>query len=74
MFFGFASAFFAQFFQHIGLSVVFGMALFPVFGLGVNIMTLGSLAVAVGDVVEQVQANPQVCDADLGILRLNTRK
>ncbi|MDO5471586.1 MAG: efflux RND transporter permease subunit [Akkermansia sp.] len=34
------------------LSVVFGMALFPVFGLGVNIMTLGGLAVAVGDVVD----------------------
>ena len=34
------------------LSVVFGMALFPMFGLGVNIMTLGGLAVAVGDVVD----------------------
>ncbi len=34
------------------LSVLFGMALFPVFGLGVNIMTLGGLAVAVGDVVD----------------------
>ena len=34
------------------LSVMFGMALFPVFGLGVNIMTLGGLAVAVGDVVD----------------------
>ncbi len=34
------------------LSVVFGMAMFPLFGLGVNIMTLGGLAVAVGDVVD----------------------
>lgn len=34
------------------LSVLFGMALFPVFGLAVNIMTLGGLAVAVGDVVD----------------------
>ena len=34
------------------LSVVFGMALFPAFGVGVNIMTLGGLAVAVGDVVD----------------------
>ena len=34
------------------LSVLFGMALFPVLGLGVNIMTLGGLAVAVGDVVD----------------------
>ena len=34
------------------LSVLFGMALFPIFGLGVNIMTLGGLAVAVGDVVD----------------------
>lgn len=34
------------------LSVLFGMALFPLFGLAVNIMTLGGLAVAVGDVVD----------------------
>ncbi len=34
------------------LSVLFGMALFPMCGLGVNIMTLGGLAVAVGDVVD----------------------
>ncbi len=34
------------------LSVLLGMALFPAFGLGVNIMTLGGLAVAVGDVVD----------------------
>ena len=34
------------------LSVLFGMAFFPVCGLSVNIMTLGGLAVAVGDVVD----------------------
>ena len=34
------------------LSVMLGMACFPMFGLAVNIMTLGGLAVAVGDVVD----------------------
>lgn len=34
------------------LSFALGLLLFPVFGLGVNIMTLGGLAVAVGDVVD----------------------
>ncbi len=34
------------------LSVLFGMAFFPSLGLSVNIMTLGGLAVAVGDVVD----------------------
>lgn len=34
------------------LSVLLGMACFPFFGLAVNIMTLGGLAVAVGDVVD----------------------
>lgn len=34
------------------LSVLLGMACFPLFGLAVNIMTLGGLAVAVGDVVD----------------------
>ncbi len=34
------------------LSVIFGMAAFPVLGLAVNIMTLGGLAVVVGDVVD----------------------
>lgn len=34
------------------LSILFAMLLFPAFGLAVNIMTLGGLAVAVGDVVD----------------------
>lgn len=33
-------------------SVLLGMACFPIFGLAVNMMTLGGLAVAVGDVVD----------------------
>lgn len=34
------------------LSITTGMLLFPYFGLGINIMTLGGLAVAIGDVVD----------------------
>ncbi len=34
------------------LSVMLGMAFFPVLGLAINIMTLGGLAVVVGDVVD----------------------
>lgn len=34
------------------LSILFAMLFFPTFGLAINIMTLGGLAVAVGDVVD----------------------
>ena len=34
------------------LSVLSGLALFPYFGLGVNVMTLGGLAVGIGDIVD----------------------
>ena len=34
------------------LSILLGLALFPAFGLGVNVMTLGGFAVAAGDVVD----------------------
>ena len=33
------------------LSILLGVALFPLFGLGVNVMTLGGFAVAAGDIV-----------------------
>ena len=34
------------------LSVLVGLALFPCFGLGINVMTLGGLAVGIGDIVD----------------------
>ena len=34
------------------LTVLTGLALFPRFGLGVNVMTLGGLAVGIGDIVD----------------------
>ena len=34
------------------LSILLGLALFPLFGLGVNVMTLGGFAVAAGDIVD----------------------
>lgn len=34
------------------LSILLGLALFPVFGLGVNVMTLGGFSVAAGDIVD----------------------
>ncbi|MGN0885412.1 MAG: CusA/CzcA family heavy metal efflux RND transporter [Candidatus Spyradenecus sp.] len=34
------------------LSVLVGVLFFPAFGLGINVMTLGGLAVAIGDVVD----------------------
>ncbi len=34
------------------LSVLLGLALFPMLGLGVNVMTLGGFAVAAGDIVD----------------------
>ena len=34
------------------LSILLGIAVFPLFGLGINVMTLGGLAVAAGDIVD----------------------
>lgn len=34
------------------LSILLGLALFPILGLGVNVMTLGGFAVAAGDIVD----------------------
>ncbi len=57
------------------LSVLLGMAYFPLLGLAVNIMTLGGLAVVVGDVVDnaiilvevawrKLQANAQLPEGE----------
>ena len=48
------------------LSVLLGMACFPMFGLAVNIMTLGGLAVAVGDVVDNAIIFVEVAWRNLG--------
>ena len=48
------------------LSVLMGMVCFPMFGLAVNIMTLGGLAVAVGDVVDNAIIFVEVAWRNLG--------
>ena len=48
------------------LSVLFGLALFPMLGLGVNVMTLGGLAVAAGDIVDAAIIFTEVIRRKLG--------
>ena len=48
------------------LSVLMGLALFPVFGLGVNVMTLGGFAVAAGDIVDAAIIFTEVVRRKLG--------
>lgn len=48
------------------LSALLGIALFPVFGLGVNVMTLGGFAVAAGDIVDAAIIFTEVIRRKLG--------
>ena len=48
------------------LSVLMGVALFPLFGLGVNVMTLGGFAVAAGDIVDAAIIFTEVIRRKLG--------
>ena len=48
------------------LSILFGLALFPAFGLGVNVMTLGGFAVAAGDIVDAAIIFTEVVRRKLG--------
>lgn len=48
------------------LSVLMGIALFPLFGLGVNVMTLGGFAVAAGDIVDAAIIFTEVVRRKLG--------
>ena len=44
------------------LSILLGLAVFPALGLGVNVMTLGGLAVAAGDIVDAAIIYTEVMD------------
>ncbi|MBR3922340.1 MAG: efflux RND transporter permease subunit [Kiritimatiellae bacterium] len=48
------------------LSTLLGLALFPMFGLGVNVMTLGGFAVAAGDIVDAAIIFTEVIRRKLG--------
>ena len=47
-------------------STLLGLALFPMFGLGVNVMTLGGFAVAAGDIVDAAIIFTEVIRRKLG--------
>ena len=48
------------------VSILLGLALFPAFGLGVNVMTLGGFAVAAGDIVDAAIIFTEVIRRKLG--------
>lgn len=48
------------------LSILLGLALFPMFGLGINVMTLGGFAVAAGDIVDAAIIFTEVVRRKLG--------
>ena len=48
------------------VSILLGIALFPMFGLGVNVMTLGGFAVAAGDIVDAAIIFTEVIRRRLG--------
>ena len=48
------------------LSILLGLAVFPALGLGVNVMTLGGLAVAAGDIVDAAIIYTEVIRRRLG--------
>ena len=48
------------------LSILLGVALFPLLGLGVNVMTLGGFAVAAGDIVDAAIIATEVIRRKLG--------
>lgn len=48
------------------ISILLGIALFPFFGLGINVMTLGGFAVAAGDIVDAAIIFTEVIRRKLG--------
>ncbi|MCQ2391617.1 MAG: efflux RND transporter permease subunit [Kiritimatiellae bacterium] len=48
------------------ITILLGLVLFPVFGLGVNVMTLGGFAVAAGDIVDAAIIFTEVIRRRLG--------